>query len=447
MGVKKEPSAPSGSRARRATPFFQTKETLMNTATKASTSVNDIVDQNFHWAAERLKLGEAERLGLKTPFREVKVEVPVRMDDGSLEVFQGYRVQHNGARGPAKGGIRYHPAVDQEEMRALAEAMTWKTALVNVPFGGAKGGIACDPTRMSKAELERLTRKFIARIHRLLGPQRDVPAPDVNTNPEIMAWIFDEYSSRNGYSPASVTGKPVELGGIPGRQRATGRGVVMVLEEHLKASGGALKGLRAAIQGFGNVGSSVALSLAERGCDIVGVADVYGGIVSPAEAGLPIADLVEHVKRTGSVVGFPGGEPIDGREVLTLDCDVLVPAALECALDEDVAPRVKARIVAEGANLPTTPQADEIFEERRIAVLPDILTNAGGVVVSYFEWAQNLQQMAWSIEKVEEELRRYLARAYHDVATLASVEGISMRRAAYLTAVGRVARAEALRGV
>jgi glutamate dehydrogenase (NAD(P)+) len=369
------------------------------------------------------------------------------MDDGSLEVFQGYRVQHNGARGPAKGGIRYHPAVDQEEMRALAEAMTWKTALVNVPFGGAKGGIACDPTRMSKAELERLTRKFIARIHRLLGPHRDVPAPDVNTNPEIMAWLFDEYSSRNGYSPASVTGKPVELGGIPGRQRATGRGVVMVLEEHLKASGESLKGLRAAIQGFGNVGSSVALSLAERGCDIVGVADVYGGIVTSREAGLPIADLVEHVKRTGSVVGFPVGEPIDGREVLTLDCDVLVPAALECALDEDVAPRVKARIVAEGANLPTTPQADEIFEQRRVAVLPDILTNAGGVVVSYFEWAQNLQQMAWSIEKVEEELRRYLARTYHDVATLASVEGISLRRAAYLTAVGRVARAEALRGV
>ncbi|MCI0422346.1 MAG: glutamate dehydrogenase, partial [Acidobacteria bacterium] len=354
-----------------------------------------------------------------------------------------YRIQHSGARGPAKGGIRYHPDVDADGIRALAEVMTWKTALVDVPFGGANGGVACDPIQMSQPELERLTRKFIARIHRVLGPFRDVPAPDVNTNSQVMAWIFDEYSARHGYSPACVTGKPLELSGSRGRQQATARGVMLVLAEHLVS----LKNLRVVIQGFGKVGSNAALLLAEQGCEIFAVADVYGGIVSQDDKGLPIRELVEHVRKTGSVVGFPGTDPIDNQEVLLLDCDVLIPAALECALHQDNAHLVKARIIAEAANLPTTPEADEIFAKKGIVVLPDILTNAGGVVVSYLEWVQNLQQMTWEEEKVNEELHRYLTRAYREVATLAWSEKLSLKEAAYMMAISRVARAEALRGI
>lgn len=407
----------------------------------------EIVDRNFAVAAERLKLSQEQRLLLKTPFREVKVEVPVRMDDGSLRVFAGHRVQHSGARGPAKGGIRFHPAVDEAEVRALAEAMTWKTALVNVPFGGAKGGVNCDPLQMSPAEVERVTRKFIGRIHHLLGPYRDIPAPDVNTNPQTMAWILDEYSSRHGYSPACVTGKPLELGGLPGRREATGRGVVLVLESYLHDLKRRFHGLRVVIQGFGNVGSNVARLLAERGCEILAVADVFGGIVSRNGRGLSIPELIEHLRRTGSVVGFADAEPIDNQDLLLLDCDVLVPAALECVLHGDNAGGVKAGIVAEAANLPTTPEADAILHKRGITVLPDILVNAGGVVASYFEWTQNLQQVQWEERKVNSELRRYLGLAYQNVAQVAKTERTSMRTAAYVIALDRVARAEALRGV
>jgi glutamate dehydrogenase (NAD(P)+) len=408
---------------------------------------SEIVDRNFTLAAERLGLSQEQRLLLKTPFREVKVEVPVRMDDGSLRVFAGHRVQHSGARGPAKGGIRFHPAVDEAEVRALAEAMTWKTALVNVPFGGAKGGVNCDPLQMSPAEVERVTRKFVARIHHLLGPYRDVPAPDVNTNPQTMAWVLDEYSSRHGYSPACVTGKPLELGGLPGRREATGRGVVLVLESHLHDLGRKFDGLRVVIQGFGNVGSNVARLLAERGCKVVAVADVFGGIVSRNGKGLSIPELIEHVDKTKSIVGFADAKPIDNEDVLLLDCDILIPAALECVLHGGNAGAVKARIVAEAANLPTTPEADEVLRKRGITVLPDILVNAGGVVASYFEWTQNLQQLQWEERKVNSELRRYLGLAYQDVAHLAEMEKISLRRAAYMIALERVARAEALRGV
>lgn len=410
-------------------------------------SPREIVDRNFQLAAEHLGLGNEERLLLRTPFRETKVEVPVRLDDGTLKVFIGYRVQHNGARGPAKGGIRYHPTVDEREMEALAEAMTWKTALVNLPFGGAKGGVNCDPLRMSPAEVERVTRKFVARIHHLLGPTRDVPAPDVNTNPQVMAWILDEYSSRHGYSPACVTGKPLELGGVPGRKQATGRGVMLVLAEHLGGLGRSLKGLKVVIQGFGNVGSNAALLLAEQGCEVFAVGDVYGGIVSKDGKGLPIPQLVQHVKRTGSVVKFPGTECIDNRDLLLLPCDVLIPAALECVLHRTNAPRVKAQIVAEAANLPTTPEADEILARRGITVLPDILTNAGGVIVSYFEWTQNLQQTFWNEERVNNELQGYMARAYRDVAELASSKKMPLRHAAYQIGIERVARAESLRGL
>ncbi len=407
----------------------------------------DIVDRNFKDAADVLGLTANEQLLLKTAFRELKVEVPIHMDDGSLKVFNGYRVQHNGARGPAKGGIRYHPSVEIDEVRSLAEAMTWKTALANIPFGGAKGGVNCDPLLMSPAEVERVTRKFISRIHHILGPYRDIPAPDVNTNAQVMAWILDEYSSRHGYSPACVTGKPLELGGSLGRAQATGRGAMFVIREYMGDIRRPMQGLRVAVQGFGNVGSNAALLLEEQGCGIFAVADVYGGIISAGGKPLSMVDLVAHVKKTGSVIQFPGTEPIANDELLLLDCDVLVPAALECVLHEGNAAHVKAKVIAEAANLPTTPEADEIFARRGVTVLPDILTNVGGVIVSYFEWAQNLQQTFWSEAKVNDDLYRIISAAYRDVAGLAASHKIAFKRAAYQLAVERVARAEKLRGL
>ncbi len=406
-----------------------------------------IVDHNFDVAAERLGLSMEQRKLLKMPFREIKVEVPIRMDDGELRVFNGYRVQHSGARGPAKGGIRFHPAVDLAEVRSLAEAMTWKTALANIPFGGAKGGVDCDPTEMSMSELERVTRKFISRIHNVLGPYRDVPAPDVNTNPQVMAWIMDEYSSRHGYSPACVTGKPVELGGSLGRKQATGRGVMLVVTKYLNDIRRSPKGLKIAIQGFGNVGSYAALLLQEQGCEVFAVSDVYGGIISRDRKGLPIKEVMEHVAKTGSVIEFPGTEPISNDDLLLLDCDILIPAALECVLHGNNAPKVRAKIIAEAANLPTTPEADDILTRKGVTILPDILTNVGGVIVSYFEWVQNLQQEFWEEERVNHELDRYISVAYNDVATLASTANIPFKVAAYQLAVKRVAHAEELRGV
>jgi glutamate dehydrogenase (NAD(P)+) len=325
--------------------------------------------------------------------------------------------------------------------------MTWKTALANIPFGGAKGGVDCDPLEMSQAEVERVTRKFVSRIHHILGPYRDIPAPDVNTNAQVMAWILDEYSSHHGYSPACVTGKPIELGGSAGRAQATGRGAMFVIREYMRDIGRPMNGLRVVVQGFGNVGSNAALLLEEQGCEIFAVADVYGGIISSNRKRLSMKDLAAHVKKTGSVITFSGTEPIDNQDLLLLDCDVLVPAALECVLNQDNAARIKAKVIAEAANLPTTPEADEIFARRGIAVLPDILTNVGGVIVSYFEWAQNLQQTFWTEQKVNEELYRYVEAAYREMASLASTEKIAFKRAAYQLAVERVARAERLRGL
>jgi glutamate dehydrogenase (NAD(P)+) len=407
--------------------------------------VLDIANHNFELAAVRLGLTAEERLLLKTPYREVTVQVPVRMDDGSLRVFTGYRVQHNGARGPAKGGIRYTPHVDAEEVRALAETMTWKTALANVPFGGAKGGVACDPTMLSQAELERLTRRFVSRIHRVLGPMRDVPAPDVNTNAQVMAWILDEFSSKNGYAPACVTGKPLELGGCRGRSEATGRGVAIVLGEFMDDVGRPLHGSRIAIQGFGNVGSNAALALSEGGAHVFAVSDVYGGIVI-RQGGLPVRELMGYAKERGSVIGFPGTDPIDNEDLLRLECDVLVPAAAEGVLHAGNAHRVRARVIAEAANLPTSPEADTVFGNRGITVLPDILVNAGGVIVSYLEWTQNLQQLDWSEDQVAAELRGRLGRAYREVSERAASQQDTLRQAAYQLAVERVRRAEALRG-
>jgi len=413
-------------------------------ASRPADNPRDITSYNFRLAADRLGLDAEMRTLLSTPFRELRVEVPVRLDDGSLKVFLGYRIQHNGVRGPAKGGIRYHPMVTVDEVRALAEAMTWKTAIVNIPFGGAKGGIVCDPRTMSQRELERLTRKFTSRIQVILGPYRDIPAPDMNTNAQVMTWIFDEYSQHHGYTPACVTGKPVELGGSLGREAATGNGATILIREMMKELGRPLKGASVVLQGFGNVGSFAARALAREGAKFVGIGDFYGGIVS--QKGIPVDDLFKHLASTGKIQGFPGTEAISNEDLLELPCDILVPAAMECVIHKGNAGRIKAGVIAEAANLPTTPEADEILNRKGVMILPDVLANAGGVTVSYFEWTQNLQQHFWEEDKVNAEMERILVKAFRNVIDRAKSEKVSFRTAAYTVAVERVARVEKLRG-
>ena len=415
-----------------------------NASSELPENPRDITSHNFRLAAERLGLDSEMRTLLSTPFRELRVEVPVRLDDGSLKVFLGYRIQHNGVRGPAKGGIRYHPAVTVDEVRALAEAMTWKTALVNIPFGGSKGGIACDPRTMSQRELERLTRKFTSRIQVILGPYRDIPAPDMNTNAQVMTWIFDEYSAHHGYTPACVTGKPVELGGSLGREQATGYGAVLLIRELLRELGRPLPGATVALQGFGNVGSHAARALAREGAKIIAIGDFYGAIFS--SKGIALDALFAHQAATGRIQGMPGTEPLSNGDLLELECDILIPAALECVIHRGNAERIRAKLIAEAANLPTTPDADEILERRGVVVLPDVLTNAGGVTVSYFEWVQNLQQLFWEESRVFAEMEKILVKAFRSVVERARSEKISFRTAAYTIAVERVARAEKLRG-
>ena len=415
-----------------------------NASSELPENPRDITSHNFRLAAERLGLDSEMRTLLSTPFRELRVEVPVRLDDGSLKVFLGYRIQHNGVRGPAKGGIRYHPAVTVDEVRALAEAMTWKTALVNIPFGGSKGGIACDPRTMSQRELERLTRKFTSRIQVILGPYRDIPAPDMNTNAQVMTWIFDEYSAHHGYPPACVTGKPVELGGSVGREQATGYGAVLLIRELLRELGRPLAGATVALQGFGNVGSHAARALAREGAKIIAIGDFYGAIFS--SKGIALDALFAHQAATGRIQGMPGTEPLSNGDLLELECDILIPAALECVIHRGNAERIRAKLIAEAANLPTTPDADEILERRGVVVLPDVLTNAGGVTVSYFEWVQNLQQLFWEESRVFAEMEKILVKAFRSVVERARSEKISFRTAAYTIAVERVARAEKLRG-
>lgn len=396
-------------------------------------------------AAERLGLGERVTQLLLVPARELVVKIPIEMDNGEIGLFQGYRVQHNNSRGPFKGGMRYHPDVDIDEVRSLAALMTWKTALVDVPYGGAKGGIACDPKNLSHAEIERLTRRFTYKIHEFIGPTKDIPAPDVNTNAQIMAWMMDEYSKLNGFSPAVVTGKPVDLYGSLGREEATGRGVVFVIEELLREQGQGIAGARFAVQGFGNVGSYVARFLHDLKGKVVAVSDVQGGIFR--SEGLDIPALLEHVRERKAVIGFPGTESISNQDLLALDCDVLIPAALGGVLHEGNAKGVKAKMVVEAANHPTTPEADALFHERGIHVVPDILANAGGVTVSYFEWAQNIQQFRWDLDRVNAELRRAMQAAFRNVLRVAQSHGVSMRTAAFIIAIGRVARARTLRGI
>jgi len=404
------------------------------------------VNYYFRRAARVMDLSPHVERMLITPFREVKVDVSISLDSGELGTFIGYRVQHDRSRGPMKGGLRYHPAVDMDEALGLASLMTWKTAVVNLPYGGAKGGIAVDPARISERELERLTRRFVQQIHDLIGPQTDIPAPDMGTNAQVMAWIMDEYSKIHGFSPAVVTGKPVDLFGSRGREEATGRGVAFAMEEFLKdAGGGEIRGKRCAIQGFGNVGSWTARFLHEAGAKVVAVSDHRGGITNPE--GLDVPKLVEHTRRTRTVAGFPGADSISNAELLVSDVDVLIPAALGGVITKENARDVRARYLVEAANAPTTPEADEILTERGIAILPDIYANAGGVTVSYFEWTQNIQQFTWEEAKIVGELRRYMSEAYMTLSKVARQHRVPLRTAAFIVAIGRVGRATVLRGL
>jgi glutamate dehydrogenase (NAD(P)+) len=404
------------------------------------------VNHYFRQASKLMDLSPAVERLLVNPYREVKVDVSITLDNGDLANFTGYRVQHDRSRGPMKGGLRYHPTVDTDEAQGLASLMTWKTAVMNLPFGGAKGGIAVDPGKLSPAELERLTRKFVQLIHDIIGPHTDIPAPDVNTNAQVMAWVMDEYSRIHGFSPAVVTGKPVDLFGSKGREEATGRGVVFALEEYLRdARKGEIRDKTFAVQGFGNVGSWTARFLRDRGGKVIAVSDVSGAIHD--KHGLDIPALVEHVKRTRSVAGFPGADAISNEQLLTLDVDVLVPAALGGVITKSNARDIRARIVLEAANAPTSPEADEALTSRGVVVLPDIYVNAGGVTVSYFEWAQNIQQFTWDEDKITAELQRHMREAYATLARVASEKKVSFRTAAYVVAIGRVGRATVLRGV
>ncbi len=400
---------------------------------------NRITDEQFQIAADHMRLEPEIQMVLRTPYREMIVQIPLRRDDGSLEMLHGFRVQHNAVRGPYKGGIRYHHDVNLNEVRSLAALMTWKTAIVDVPFGGAKGGVACDPSKMSRKELQALTRGFTQKLDMALGVYRDIPAPDMGTNAQTMAWIMDEYGKKHGYTPAIVTGKPIDLGGSLGREEATGRGVTIITVEACKAYGIDLKHATVAIQGFGNVGSWTARLLADAGATIVAVSDVHGAIY--AEKGLDIAKLFAHVKSTGSICGFANSKPIDNEELLGLKVDVLIPAAMGGAITQDNVDNVRASLVVEAANSPLTPQADEVLRGRKIPVIPDILANAGGVTVSYFEWVQNLQQFHWSLEKVNQELEARMKLAWKSVHHRSVDEKIPLRIAAYVEALQKVAQA------
>ena len=419
------------------------------------TTAIQIQEEANEWrTAQRQFDAAAEICGLEPQLREILREVqreftchfPVEMDDGRVEVFTGYRVQHNITRGPAKGGIRFHPDVSLDEVKALAMWMTWKCAVVNIPFGGAKGGVIVDPRKLTVRELERLTRRFATEISILVGPDRDIPAPDINTDAQVMAWIMDTLSMHAGYSvTASVTGKPVEVGGSLGRLDATGRGVTICTLAALDHLGMKPHAARVAVQGFGNVGNVSARLLEEAGCTVVAVSDQYGGVYNPV--GLPIRKLMEYRREGGRLDGFEGGEAIPGDGPITVDCDILVPAAIGNQITSRNAGGVKARLVVEGANGPTTPEADQILQARGVLLVPDILANAGGVTVSYFEWVQDLQSFFWSEHEVNQKLQAIMLRAFREVLTVARERDLPLRMAAYVQAVQRVASATRERGL
>ncbi|MBV8821292.1 MAG: Glu/Leu/Phe/Val dehydrogenase [Ktedonobacteraceae bacterium] len=402
--------------------------------------------QQFELAAEKLGLSEDMREILRRPKRELIVNFPVRLDNGHIKTFIGYRVQHNVSRGPAKGGIRYSPAVTLDEVKALAMWMTWKCAVVGIPYGGAKGGVICDPKSMNTAELERMTRRYTSEIAIMIGPHSDIPAPDVNTNAQVMAWIMDTYSMHEGFSvPAVVTGKPLSIGGSEGRNEATATGVLFVTRQAAKRIDMPLRGARVSIQGYGNAGATAARLFHNEGCKIIAVSDTRGGIYS--ESGLDPATVVRHKQERGSVVGFPRAQTLHVQDVLEVPCDILIPAATEGVITVANAEKVQARIVAEAANGPTTPEADAILFKRGILVIPDILANAGGVTVSYFEWVQDLQSFFWGVEEITQRLEVIMNRSFTAVAEKADHYHCDLRLAANMLAIARVAEATQMRGI
>src|SRR5262245_1952703 len=405
-----------------------------------------IAQRQFDNAAEHLKLDPSLRAILRTPKRQLIVSIPTRMDDGTYRVFEGYRVQHSIARGPAKGGIRYHPNVTLDEVKALASWMTWKCATVGIPYGGGKGGVVCDPKKMSQGELGRMTRRYAAEISIIIGPEEDIPAPDVYTNAQTMAWIMDTFSMTRGTTALGVvTGKPLAVGGSAGRNEATARGCLFVGREALKMKGMGLRGARVVVQGYGNAGSIAASLLHAEGAVVLAVSDSRGGAHNPK--GLDPDAVMKHKERTGSVVGYPEASPVGNDEILEIECDLLIPAALENQITAENAGRIKAKVVAEAANGPTTPAADEILHQNGVFVLPDILANAGGVTVSYFEWVQSLQSFFWREEEVNAKLNEIMTRAFYEVYETAKTHNVQMRGAAYVLAVSRVAEATRLRGI
>ena len=407
-----------------------------------------ILDQTlyyFNTAADTMDLGQHIKKMMADPYRVIQVQIPVEDDNGEINVYTGYRVQHNKGRGPMKGGLRYHPTVDAEHSASLGSLMTWKTALLDIPFGGAKGGINCDPTKMSEKEVEKVTRKFISSIHESIGPYKDIPAPDVNTNGQVMAWIMDEYSKINGFSPAVVTGKPIDLHGSEGREAATGRGIVNVCETLLQDRNLDVLNTKFVIQGFGNVGSHCANILHEMGAKVIAISDVSGGIHCPE--GLDIPTLSAYTRFGGLLKDYEGYDYVSNEDLLLLDCDILIPAALGRTIHKDNAGHLRCKMVVEGANSPVTPEADEILDKRGIAVAPDILANAGGVTVSYFEWTQNIQQFKWSEEDINMRLKLRMRKACQTVGKVAKKYNVPLRTAAFIVAIGRVGKATVLSGL
>lgn len=406
----------------------------------------DEVILQFNRAADHLSLKRGVREFLAYPKRELAVSFPVKMDDGSVRIFTGYRVHHSTVLGPSKGGIRYDQGITLSQVRALAMLMTWKCAVVGLPFGGAKGGVVVSPKELSPVELEHLTRRYATEISILMGPEADIPAPDMGTNPQVMSWIMDTYSMHRGYStPAVVTGKPIAIGGSYGRLEAPGRSVAIATREAARRLGMSIEGATVVVQGFGKVGSVVAELLAQQGCRIIAVSDTQGGVFNPA--GLDHARLLEHKRQAGTVVGYAGAQIISNAELFELPCDVLVPGAVEGQITADNAGRVRARLIVEAANGPTTPGGDAVLAERGIKVVPDILANAGGVIVSYFEWVQGLQQFFWTEEEVNANLDRIMVRSFEAVEQIATSRSVDLRTAALIKAIDRVAQAVLIRGI
>jgi glutamate dehydrogenase (NAD(P)+) len=425
--------------------IFKLKLGALGMSTKTINPFEMVVSQ-IDAVCDRLNIEDVYRLRLEKCERELTVNFPVKMDDGTVKLFTGFRIQHNDTRGPAKGGIRYHPDVTLDETRALAAWMTLKTAVANIPYGGAKGAVICNPKLMSQTELERLTRRYAAEISILIGPESDIPAPDVGTNPQIMAWIMDTYSMTKGYSiPAVVTGKPIEIGGSKGRFEATGRGCMISASLAAKQRHMSLDGATAAVQGVGNVGSAAAKLLAREGCRVIAVSDSKGGVYN--SKGLDMESLLSYKKETGSIIGFKGAETITNAELLAITCDILVPAAIEYQITASNAAQVKAKIVVEGANGPTTPEADKILYDNGVLVIPDVLANIGGVIVSYFEWVQNIESFFWDEEEINNRLQKIITNAFAEVLEISKAEKTDIRSAAHMLAIKRLVSAMSIRGI